>query len=539
MTDNATLAEMGRRLRDAAQDAGITLRELGDRMGVSRPTVYAYASGALRMSPDRIRQAAEITGKPEGFFDPRNLDHLDSRSSMAQTFRLIDALLCPASPAKASEAAVEALEKHPEAETPGIRAELLVKAGRAMTLSGDYVPAVRHLEAAKVLLTEDNGEKLASCCQTLGFCYTNLGRLVEAKACFDTALSLYEPDSKWRSQVALAALAERSGEFAEAESRLSGLLDDPALPDSALAYVRANYASIVCTTGRWSSGLAQAETALEAAFATGSKDQVAEMLILAGMALTALGRIEEATLMVVRARDVCFTLQDEARSTLVKVTTAQLLKSLQDSDRARTIAHEAYTKALECQYRRSESAALLLLAELALDRKDYLGARELSAQVRSHGAAHSYVVASAVGGAFEAIASARLGHPQQAEESLASAVASVVRIGKGRPAILTLEAKGEVLLAQNHVPAAHEAFVEAFEEADNALLVPDALRLAQRLSELGASAELSTKTTRFLYDSAELGTIMEPNLSSEVLRRLLVGLPVSGPAKASDPKELK
>lgn len=490
MKGNSSMTEIGRRLRDAAHDAGLTLKELGDKMEVSRPTIYAYASGALKMNEKRVCQVAEITGRPVGYFEPKSMEDLDPRSNTVQSFRLIDALMSPPSPQRASEAAQDALELSLDSEAPGIRAELLRKLGQSLAQTGDYVGAIRHLEEAlTTFVQEEEVQKQALCLQTLGFCYLSLGQVDRASDCFKQAKELHAPESKWKAAVALAALSERIGEFRSAESQLSELLDDPNLDETALTYVRANYSSIVCTQGRWKSGHAQSEIALNAAFAAGLTDQVLELLVQTALALTNLGRLEEATMMVVRAKDVAFTLKDEARATLAEVAQANLLFAFGDEGAARKAAGQAYSRALKGQFRRSESQSLLLLAELAHARGDSVTALEFADQTRSHGLAHQFVVTNALASILEAKVNITLGELDRAEMTLNLAEKELVNVGNGRPLVLLMEAQGLRLLAGAEVDQAFNKLSEAARLAESQELVPDAVRIYSLLIELADSLE--------------------------------------------------
>lgn len=488
MNDSATLTEIGRRLREAANDAGMTLRELGDKMGVSRPTIYAYASGALKMNERRIQQAAQITGRPAGFFEPRNVEDLDPRSSMIQSFKLIDALLAPPSPAKATDAAREALESNKEAETPAIRAELLRRLGNSLTQTGDYVGAIRQLEAALVIFDSEGArDKQALCLQTLGVCYISLGQVEQARKCFEEALVNHDDQTKWKAEIALAALAERVGDFEEAEAQLSRLLDNPTLDDVALTYVRANYASIVCARGRWKSGYSQTETALESAFATSLNDQIAELLVQSALALTWLGRLEEATLMVVRARDVAFTVKDEARATLADVAKASLIYAFRKHDEAREVIGNTYARAMQGQYRRSESLALLLKAELAFERGDDMAAFEFATQAVSHATAHQMVVATAQGYAAMAKSLSRLGRQADASAALQKSSDLVDKIGEGRAKVLLAEAQGWLQWSSGDQKIALSTMESAADYADSQELLVDAIRIVEGLVNMSES----------------------------------------------------
>ncbi|MCW5937886.1 MAG: helix-turn-helix domain-containing protein [Fimbriimonadaceae bacterium] len=485
MNESAQLAEIGRKLREAAKDAGLSLRDLGDKMGVSRPTIYAYASGALRMSPARLRQAAEVTGKSVAYFDPKDVEDLDARSTSGQALRLIDALMGPPDPSAAAKTALDAIEHSREAETPGIKAEFLRRAGVALASKGDYVEAVQHLESARALFqTADVQDKAASCAQTLGYCYIPLGHIEKARTCFEAAREHLPEDEKWKGQVSLAALAERVGDFATAESTLSALLDDKDLDEKALTFVRANYASMVCTRGFWKSGQAQTETALEAAYRTGQTTQVAELMIQNGIALTHLGQFDEASLMLMRARDVTFSLQDESRQTMVELATGMLFAAVGDENKAREMVMKGMAKAMRGQYRRSESLALLLQAEGALDRGDDFLAREYAVQAKGHSVAHHYPVAQVIADTVMAIACARLGDVDAAETALIEAQTLAAKSELGEAAVRIEEARAAIALAKGNQDDAVAILEGAVEDARKLSLEPLAVHLLGLIAKI-------------------------------------------------------
>ncbi len=526
MSENGTLAEIGRKLREAAKDAGLSLRELGEQMGVSRPTIYAYASGALKMSPSRLRQAAEVTGKAVSYFDPKDVEDLDERSSTGQALRLVDALMAPPDPTAAARTALDAIEKSREAETPAIKAELLRRAGVALATKGDFVAAVQHLEAARALFSAaDMDEKSASCSQSLGYSYIPLGHLEKARACFLESRKGLPDDEQWKGQVSLAALAERLGDFDTAESLLSALLDDTSLDEKALTYVRANYASMVCTRGFWKSGQAQTETALEAAYRNGQTTQVAELMIQNGIALTHLGLYDEASLMLMRARDVAFSLQDESRLTLVDLATGMLLEALGDHDRGRASTVKGMSRAVRGQYRRSESLALRLQAEHALDRGDYAQARDYAYQAKSHSIAHHYPVAAVIADATLAIAFAHMGELDLALSALDDAEAGSAKSGLGEAAVLADQARAVIQHLEGDASGAVATLETAVERARELGLEPLATRLLNQLAEFEATSN-PTKAEARRDEAKKLRAAMTTKVqTSESWGRALVLAP--------------
>jgi tetratricopeptide (TPR) repeat protein len=518
MIEKGTAAELGRKLREAASDAGLSLRELGELMGVSRPTIYAYASGALKMSPDRIQQAAAVTGKPVAYFDPKDVDDLDSRSGMGAALKLIDAMLSPSDPKGAAQLALQTIDTARQTESPAIKAELLRRAGNALALKGDFVEAVQNLEAAKTtFVAQGMDSKTGACCQTLGYCYTNLGQLEKARTCFDTAIALLPEESKWKGLVSLAALAEREGRFTDAEQALSNLLDDQKLSDSALVYVRANYSSIMAAQGHYKSAQAQTELALEEAYRTGHADQVLELMIQNGIALTHLGRFDQATLVLMRARDVAFSTKDEARLTLCDLAFALLLVRVGQEGQARELVVSSQAKALQGQYRRSESLAARIQCELAVARGDHELARDYAFQFKSHSMANNYPVALAVANAYLAAAYARLGQPQAARSAWSEGKALADRGTLGEASVLLDWALGLVLESEGKLSEAADVLRTAIGSSESQGLRPNSARIMAELSRivgiLGQSKEaeqLRTQGEALESDLRTKATLLEP-----------------------------
>ena len=61
--------ELGRRIRQAREDAGLTQSELADLLGLRHPqSISRYERGETEVPQKRLRRIAEVTGKPLGFF---------------------------------------------------------------------------------------------------------------------------------------------------------------------------------------------------------------------------------------------------------------------------------------------------------------------------------------------------------------------------------------------------------------------------------------------------------------------------------------
>lgn len=388
---------VGERIKQAVQHAGITLRELADKMGVSRPTIYAYVSGALRVPKARIRAIAEVTGcAPEFFEVPSNKhDSIDNYRELA--IELIDGLLSNPNPEKAIAVAQQVAADLELQDGELEKAMLWQRIGNALTLSGKYLEAVPYIEQAQSWYQMTNRQVDASdCAQSLGYCYINLGQLEKAAASFEYALQHAPDQTRWKPVISLAGLAERKGNFEEAMERLNAITDEDKLGDAILAYIKANQASLSATRGLWNDALTLNLKALEYARAAGLQDQITERRIQIAKAYLHQGLIEQASLWLVRALDAARMTKDTARETLAQLVQASLQATLGDWKAARETTIQALTTATRQQYRRSEACALLQLVEIANARQDYESARDYALQALSFGEAHSYYVVTCV-----------------------------------------------------------------------------------------------------------------------------------------------
>lgn len=59
---------IGTRLRDIRARHGLTLRELGDAIGVTAQQLQKYEAGANRISPEKMQKLADVLGEQIGYF---------------------------------------------------------------------------------------------------------------------------------------------------------------------------------------------------------------------------------------------------------------------------------------------------------------------------------------------------------------------------------------------------------------------------------------------------------------------------------------
>lgn len=447
--------------------AGLSLQELGQRIGVSRPTIYAYANGTLNVPLSRLSEIARVTNQPISFFAPKTIEHLPAESMTSNSLRIIDALLAPANPRKAVEVSEQALSELSDSAAPQIRAEILRRTGNALAMAGEFVKSLEYLEEArKIFVNVNENSKLGAIYQTEAYCRTSLAQLTEAELAFNRAQENLPVQDKWKAQVGLAALEERKGHLDAARTILGKLLDDSTLGESTLAYVRANYASLVCSQGQFHSGVSLTEIALQASLSCGLTDQVAEMEIQLSICYGHLGRFHESILMCLRSRDVAYASKDESRLTFAEIQNAWLLMNLGQLSEARKVASKAYNKAIENQFRRSESQALLVLSQLAFLRSDFESSLEILNQSLSHSRAHGFVLAEAESLYRYLKVKSELGHPLEKTKvdrlkTISSETGSVI------VNIFALDAEGDLMFEKGLLGQASQLKGQALEIASD------------------------------------------------------------------------
>jgi tetratricopeptide (TPR) repeat protein len=365
-------------LKAAARAAGLTLRDLAARLGVSEATIYSYSCGRTRIPFDRVRMVAELTGwRPPAAVD------------LVGVVEHLEALLAQPDPSRALRFADGCLEAG--GATPLERAKILRLSGNALLYRGDYREACQRLELGLAAARSvEDATLIAACSQSVGYCNTNLGRLDQARSAFEVALAHFDDGSKWKADVSLAALDEREGSFQDAEERLGRLAMQDGGSEHADAYILANQASLAAARGVWREALELSLRAYDLASRQGLTDQACELLLLAALAKFKTGAYEEASLLLIRGTDLARTHGDAARETLADLIWSWLLLSVNDRRGARAQTAAAHAKASRNGYRRSEAIGLLQMAEIAFARQDFEQCCDYATQTKAFCDTHCY-----------------------------------------------------------------------------------------------------------------------------------------------------
>ncbi len=88
-------SELGERIKQARDDAGLSQAELASAIGLSHPqSVSNYERGLTEVPPRRLRQIAEATRRPIGFFvDAPPEDSRPIREQLAEMTEMLSEVL--------------------------------------------------------------------------------------------------------------------------------------------------------------------------------------------------------------------------------------------------------------------------------------------------------------------------------------------------------------------------------------------------------------------------------------------------------------
>ena len=170
--------------------------------------------------------------------------------------------------------------------------------------------------------------------------------------------------------------------------------------------------------------------------------------------------------MCLRSRDVAYASKDESRLTFAEIQNAWLLMNLGQLSEARKVASKAYNKAIENQFRRSESQALLVLSQLAFLRSDFESSLEILNQSLSHSRAHGFVLAEAESLYRYLKVKSELGHPLEKTKvdrlkTISSETGSVI------VNIFALDAEGDLMFEKGLLGQASQLKGQALEIASD------------------------------------------------------------------------
>ncbi|HMS56626.1 MAG TPA: helix-turn-helix transcriptional regulator [Fimbriimonadaceae bacterium] len=346
---------LGKRIKLAAGEAGLTIKEVAGAVGLSTATLYAYIAGSLEPSSTRLKEIAQVTGKHLSYFTG------DPEDGEFPEIAMADAMLGGPNVDGALALLAQVSELGKSRLNSAQEAHVRLRLGNTLLYGGRYHEAVLELQRARESFqTQSRRHEAGRCSQSLGFCYANIGLLEQAEKAFDAALSTLDEGDQWKPIASLVVVDERLGRFSSGIDRARSLRTQGA--KMAHLYAAATEADIQATLGNWREAATLEDEALTLALELNLSDQILERLIRKGVIHLEQEQIQEAAECIGRGKLAGIVLGDRARLTHLKVIESMFLSvagAYADADR---MAREALDEGIAGDYRRAELGAYLSLA---------------------------------------------------------------------------------------------------------------------------------------------------------------------------------
>ncbi len=352
----------GRRIKAAAAQAGVSLTGLAHKLGLSRATLYAYVSGAVHPSRERIKEIAGLTGTTLDFF--RHHEHRLVSEGANAAVTLADAWLAPPDPRRAGEL----LERHINSVPVESRGDYCLALAEKLMECGEHQDAILWATKAKgIFVDAQETTKVGLADYCLGWGYLRVGPLRRSQACMEDAAEFMDPAKKWRAQLVLARIAGRRGAYAEGVTIIRQA--EIAGSQQARASATVIEASLQLSLGDWQKAFELAEEGLGLADAASDREAMASAFWPLCMAAVRLQRPDAAQKL---AQGLGFFQGLGSPRRRAMFLTIQSAASLANGDTtcAKNYATEALETAIKQRNRWAEVSAYLRLCEVAIQLSD-------------------------------------------------------------------------------------------------------------------------------------------------------------------------
>lgn len=375
----------GALIRQAAQEAGLSLEELARAIGCSRALLYQYVAGTRLAQPDNVQKIAQVTGKPLTFFyggaeeapsvarAPRAARWQEQRekeqetlareraqfyqTALEQTLRdLRDLYQAQVNPPD-YKGAVSTCERlisitrhlgRTEAE-----AQAQLDLGNARLSLCEFEAAQGPLRTAIKLFASLGDEmKALSARQSLGYCLLALGKPAEAMEQFQSVAQSSHWHNRWQGLVSIAAVQELGGLYREAMETLHEALEvteqgtEQREQERAALYVRANMVNVYIGCGDYQEALPLARETLRQADRLQERDQYVESLLNLGVCEQHLGEWGDSYAHLSHALELARYGDDRERVAVTQACLCGLLSEMGDFEAAKQRGKDALATAL-------------------------------------------------------------------------------------------------------------------------------------------------------------------------------------------------
>lgn len=397
-------ARVGERIKVAATQSGLSLKELAQACETKPSMIYQYVRGITSIPPNLIERIAAVTRVHNDFFDPEKDGRsafglpVDQPSSEGGSSVLNTPSAAPATRLRIDTELKQLLtlaasQNRPDRDRAAYRSSLeqilalarttgnLKQEGNALwrlaalkAEENDFAGAEQNFLTARELFqnegSEDSRQMLTL---ALADAYLHQGSFDTARSYLEELATGNDPDILYRTHLEMGMLAFRQHDhagalrsFCRAAEQLEKIEPEKRSPHAILSLI-GNLADIVRAAGHyeeaimlWSRCLQQATTERKADAFLESIIEIAQCCILMGRLGEAKQRLELASVLA------GFLFEDEGRLSIARALLASVLVTLGHLDSAKENARAAMRLANKVRSARSTIVASLALAETYL-----------------------------------------------------------------------------------------------------------------------------------------------------------------------------
>jgi tetratricopeptide (TPR) repeat protein/transcriptional regulator with XRE-family HTH domain len=399
-------ARVGERIKVAATQSGLSLKELAQACETKPSMIYQYVRGITSIPPDLIERIAAVTRVHTDFFDPEK----DGRSAFGLPadqpspeggISVLNAPTGAAEPATRQKIDTDLkqlltlalAQNHPERDRSAYRSSLeqiyalshasgnakheggaLWRLAMLKLEENDFTGAQQNFMTARDIFqsegSEDNRQMLTL---ALADAYMHQGNFDTARSYLDELVTSSDPDMLYRTQLEIGMLAFRQHDhaaalksFCKAAEQLQKIEPEKREPTALLSLI-GNLADIVRAAGHYEEAIMLWSRCMQAATAARKADAFLESIIEIAQCCTLMGRIGEAKQRLELASVLAgFLFEDTGRLSIARALLADVLVTLGYLDNAKENARAAMRIANKVGSARPTIIACMALAETYL-----------------------------------------------------------------------------------------------------------------------------------------------------------------------------
>jgi transcriptional regulator with XRE-family HTH domain len=397
-------ARVGERIKVAATQSGLSLKELAQACETKPSMIYQYVRGITSIPPDLIERIAAVTRVHTDFFDPEK----DGRSAFGlpadqpSPEGSITVLNAPSgAPAARLQIAAElkqlvtlaAAQNRTDRDRSAYRSSLeqiyalahatgnhkqeanaLWRMAVLKAEESDFASAEQNFLTAREIFQNDNSDDSRQMLTlALADAYLHQGSFDTARGYLDELANESDPNILYRTQLEMGMLAFRQHDhagalksFCKAAEHLGKIAPEKRSPTALLALI-GNLADIVRAAGHYEEAIMLWSRCLQQATIERKADAFLESIIEIAQCCTLMGRLSEAKQRLELASVLAgFLFEDEGRLSIARALLADVLVTLGYLDSAKENARAAMRIANKVRSARPTIIASMALAETYL-----------------------------------------------------------------------------------------------------------------------------------------------------------------------------